>query len=122
MSYRFSITVRDVPADAVGILSTLDESASLPVNSDYAVLVGQDDVTVVKNRCERNARILVKGLEMRADGGGEGRLIFRHSRPHLSNFTLYKGREREFVLEAGASIVVRSDRARDPVNGQAVSV
>lgn len=96
-----------VPGDAIRLLSSLDRTHSLPAVFGERVVVGQDDVTILKNTSEARARFAVK-----CERTEHGRLVFRPSRQQ--SFVLWAGREMDFYLDGGESCVIRHERARDP--------
>lgn len=97
-----------VGPDSIRILSSLDRTHSLPAKFNERVVVGRDDVTVIRNYSEARAHFSVSGED--SEGG---RLVFRPSRQQ--SFTVYKGRELDFYLDGGESCVVRHEHARDPM-------
>lgn len=105
---RFRIKVSGVPADCIKVRSNLDRTHSLSATSDEDIVIGRDDVCVIKNEHEgAPAKLVLEGLHMR-----DGRCILRPARQ--SAFTLYKGRTIDVTLGPGEAMVVRSERARDP--------
>lgn len=115
MSYRFAVSVLGVPADAVKVHSSLDRRYALAVGKSRwwptweSIVVGRDDVTVLKNYdAEKTATLALRGLEM-----PHARLVFRPGRQE--SFVLWQGKRTDCRLEPGESIVIRSEYARDPI-------
>lgn len=94
-----------VPGDAIKIMSTLDKSVTLAARSVERVMIGDDDVWVIKNRAETPARLTVAG-----ESDMSGRAIFRPSRQQ--SFLVWRDRAVDFELAGGESCVIESELAQ----------
>lgn len=105
---RFKLRVSGVPGDSVKILSDLDRSQTLPVDTWEDIQIGRHDLGVIKNRHEsQSAQIEIEGLHMR-----HGRIVFRPSRQSV--FSVFKGRKILVTLTPGESMTFRAEGALDP--------
>lgn len=104
---QFRLTVLDGVYEALIIHSSIDRTHRLTGETDEMVLIGRDDLAVLKNYADRPCKLRLKGDSMTA-----GRTIFRPSRQQ--SFTLYTGREQEVTLGAGESMPIRCEHAQDP--------
>lgn len=102
------VSYTDLPGETVKVRSSLDRTFALSANADERIVIGRDDVTVIKNHHESlTARFSITGEEMHV-----GRCVFRPSRQQ--SFVLWKGRTIELELGPGESCVIRSEYARNP--------
>lgn len=102
------MTEGELPADALSVRSSLDRTFKLASRVNERMVIGKDDVTVIKNHHESlTAQLHVTGEEMHV-----GRTVFRPSRQQ--SFVVWKGRDVDFELAPGESCVVRSEYARNP--------
>jgi hypothetical protein len=110
--YRFTVKVERsdrLRADDVVVRSTLDRTQKLALGTEEDIVVGPNDVTVIRNEAkDETARLVMRGLKMDQDGF----VVCQPSRQQ--HFKLWHGRSIDVELGAGESMVIRSGVARDP--------
>lgn len=110
--FRFTIEVANngrIAGDQIMVHSSLDRTHKLAVGTVEDIVVGANDVTVIRNYSkEETAHLHLRGLRMDADGF----VICQPSRQQ--SFKLWRGRAISVDLGPDESMVVRSHIARDP--------
>lgn len=110
--YRFTITVERtgrIAGDEVIVHSSLDRTHKLPIGTADDIVVGANDVTVIRNYSKDEvARLHLVGLAMHQDGF----VVCQPSRQQT--FKLWRGKTVDVELGAGESMIIRSHVARDP--------
>lgn len=112
MSNAVRITFDAGDPDALTVRSTLDPTHTLPSHTDERMILGRDDLAVLKNERFDPCRVTLTGLDMT-----DGFCVVRSSRRGV--WTLKPGQELKIILDGGEAVTFRSTLAQEPRHGGA---